>query len=416
MDPKLYRQISDFLCESRIPAEYESKSQQKKFVNQCEQYEFTDRLYKSKPSLRIVVQKHEFEPLMFLVHDDPTGGHLGINITLAKLREKYFWPKMHEDVEYYIKTCYKCQRRQKPSTHNEMHAIVAKAPFERIGIDFVGPLPKTSQGNRYILVAVDYFTKWPEAKATKRADVQTVVDFLYEEIICRHGPFKHLHSDRGTHFANALIKGLTEKFRIRHHLSSPYNPRANGQVERFNRTLCEALARQTEGVEDWDMFLAPSLYAYRTAPLKTTGMTPFYLTYGRGTTWPNEEIPKIDLKEHVENLMNKLPINRNQALQKVKEGKAKMIAKYNPKDPHQFKVGDKVWYYNAAKEKQYSGKLEPKMGDPMTIEEVLLNGSYRIGNHMGTLKTPINGDKLSRRYDRLDMEPIIVLPPPQSQI
>ena len=413
MDPTLFRQICDFLSEGRIPQTKETKTQQKKFKDFAEQFEFTDRLYKSKPNFRIVVQKHEFEPLMYLVHDDPIGGHLGINLTMSKLRERYFWPNMKKDVEFYIKSCYQCQRRQKPSTHNEMHAIVAKAPFERIGIDFVGPLPATSKGNRYILVAVDYFTKWPEAKATKRADAQTVVDFLYEEIICRHGPFRQLHSDRGTHFANALIKGLTEKFRIRHHLSSPYNPRANGQVERYNRTLCEALAKQTEGIEDWDMFLAPSLYSYRSAPLKATGITPFYLTYGRGTTWPNEETNGITLKERVETLMEELPIKRNEAHQKVKIGKEKMIANYSPKDPHQFKVGDKVWYYNAAKEKQYSDKLEPKMGEPMIIEDVLLNGSYRIGNHVGTLKTPINGDKLSRRYDRLNMEPIIVdLPPP----
>ena len=416
MDPLVFKQISEFLREGRVPLDKETRSAQEKFKVLCEQYEFDGHLYKQKPNRRRVIQRHEFEPLMYLVHDDPTGGHLGMNITLAKIKEKYYWPNMTKDVKYYIKTCYQCQRRQKPSTHNEMHAIVAKAPFERIGIDFVGPLTTTSKGNRYILVAVDYFTKWPEAKVTKRADAQTVVDFLYEEIICRHGPFKHLHSDRGTHFANTLIKGLTEKFRIRHHLSSPYNPRANGQVERFNRTLCESLARQTEGVENWDEFLAPSLYAYRTAPLKATGMTPFYLAYGRGTIWPNEEIPEIDLKERAESLLNDLPIKRNQAHEKVKQGKAKMIANYSPKDPHQFKEGDKVWYYNAAKEKQYSGKLEPKMGDPMVIEKVLLNGSYRIGNYLGTLKTPINGDKLSKRYDRLDMEPIVILPPPPSQI
>jgi len=242
MDLLVFKQISEFLREGRVPLDKETRSAQEKFKVLCEQYEFDGHLYKQKPNRRRVIQRHEFEPLMYLVHDDPTGGHLGMNITLAKIKEKYYWPNMTKDVKYYIKTCYQCQRRQKPSTHNEMHAIVAKAPFERIGIDFVGPLTTTSKGNRYILVAVDYFTKWPEAKVTKRADAQTVVDFLYEEIICRHGPFKHLHSDRGTHFANTLIKGLTEKFRIRHHLSSPYNPRANGQVERFNRTLCESLA------------------------------------------------------------------------------------------------------------------------------------------------------------------------------
>ena len=183
---------------------------------------------------------------MYLVHDDPTGGHLGMNITLTKIKEKYYWPNMTKDVEYYIKTYYQCQRRQKPSTHNEMHAIITKVPFERIGIDFVGPLTTTSKGNRYILVAVDYFTKWPEAKATKRADAQTVVDFLYEEIICHHSPPKHIHSDRGTHFVNEIIKGLMERFRMRHHKSTPYHSQTNGQVEHFNRTLCEALAKQTQ--------------------------------------------------------------------------------------------------------------------------------------------------------------------------
>ena len=105
-------------------------------------------------------------------------------------------------------------------------------------------------------------------------------------------------------------------------------------MERFNRTLCEALAKQTEGIEDWDMFLAPSLYSYHSAPLKATGMTPFYLTYGRGTTWPDEETKEITLKERVETLVEELPIKRNEAYQKVKVGKEKMIANYSPKDPH----------------------------------------------------------------------------------
>src|SRR5215208_4388139 len=110
MDPILFRQICDFLSEGRIPQTKETKTQQKKFSNFTQQFEFTDRLYKSKPSLRIVIQKHEFEPLMYLIHDDPTGGHLGINLTMAKLKEKYFWSNMQKDVEFYIKSCYQCQR------------------------------------------------------------------------------------------------------------------------------------------------------------------------------------------------------------------------------------------------------------------------------------------------------------------
>ena len=177
-----------------------------------------------------MIKKHQYEPLMYLLHDDPTGAHFGTSIMLAKIRQKYYWPGMAKDVETYVKTCYQCQRRGKSETHNEMHGIIAEAPFERIGIDFVGPLPETEEGNRYILVMVDYFTKWPEVKATKRADARTVVKFLYEEVICRHGPPIYLHSDRGTHFINQLVEGLSEKFRMRHHRSTPYRPQANGQV------------------------------------------------------------------------------------------------------------------------------------------------------------------------------------------
>ena len=108
MDPILFRQICDFLSEGRIPQTKETKTQQKKFKNFAQQFEFTDRLYKSKPSLRIVVQKHEFELLMYLIHDDLTGGYLGINLIMLKLREKYFWPNMQKDVEFYIKSYYQC--------------------------------------------------------------------------------------------------------------------------------------------------------------------------------------------------------------------------------------------------------------------------------------------------------------------
>ena len=175
-----------------------------------------------------MIQHHQYEPLMYLLHDDLTGGHLGVSIMLAKLRQKYYWSNMAKDVEAYVKTCYPCQRRGRSQTYNELYGIIVEVPFERIGIDFVGLLPETTEENRYILVAVDYFTRWPEAKATRRADVKIVVKFLYEEIICKYGPPIHLYSDRGIHFVNQLVEGLADKFRMRHHRLIPYRPQANG--------------------------------------------------------------------------------------------------------------------------------------------------------------------------------------------
>src|SRR3954467_9875430 len=89
-------------------------------------------------------------------------------------------------------------------------------PFERIGIDFVGPLEKTKDGNRYILVVTDYLTKWPEAGAMKEATADNVIQFLYDRIICRHGCPKIILSDRGAHFRNKLVDGLCERFKIKH--------------------------------------------------------------------------------------------------------------------------------------------------------------------------------------------------------
>src|SRR5947199_107063 len=123
--------------------------------------------------------------------------------------------------------------------------------FERIGIDFVGTLEKTKRRNRYILVVTNYLTKWPEAKTMKEATAENVVKFIYEGIICRHRCPKIILSDRGTHFRNKLVEGLCEKFEIKHKLSSPYHPQTNGLVERFNRTLCESLAKVSERENQW---------------------------------------------------------------------------------------------------------------------------------------------------------------------
>src|ERR1044072_3509411 len=94
--------------------------------------------------------------------------------------------------------------------NNELNPILPTGPWERVGIDFVRPLPLTSQGNQYIITAVDYFTRWPEARAVLQASAQQAAKFIYEEIICRHGTVDQIHSDQGTHFVNDLITRLAQ--------------------------------------------------------------------------------------------------------------------------------------------------------------------------------------------------------------
>src|ERR1044071_682002 len=102
---------------------------------------------------------------------------------------------------------------------------------------------------------MDYLTKWPEAKAMKNATAKDTVDFIYQEIICRHGCPKIILTDQGMHFKNKLMEELCKKFEIKHKLSSPYHPQTNGLVERFNKTLCESLAKVIEKENEWDKYI-----------------------------------------------------------------------------------------------------------------------------------------------------------------
>src|ERR1044071_9137013 len=124
------------------------------------------------------------------------------------------------------------------------------------------------QGNRYIITAIDYFTRWPEAKAVPQANAQNAAKFIYEEFICRHGTINIIHSDQETHFVNETINDLMKRFDMKHHKVTAYYPQANGLVERFNGTLKKTLAKISAGEEDSDDFLIAGLLVHRRLPLR----------------------------------------------------------------------------------------------------------------------------------------------------
>ena len=117
-------------------------------------------------------------------------------------------------------------------------------PFEKWALDFVGPIDLPSQGKRYILVCTDYVTKWVEAKALARAIEQSVVNFLFEDIFTRFGVPQEIVTDQGAQFTSKLVRGIVEKYKIKHCKSSPYHPQANGHVESTNKIL-EAIMTKT---------------------------------------------------------------------------------------------------------------------------------------------------------------------------
>ena len=204
-----------------------------KNVDKEEKYVQKNRvLYKIKDENKFrVIRRFELEGIMYMMHDHELSAHFGIQATYEKVKEKYWWKNMKRDVEKYVKSCDNCQRRNNPRGLHELHPIEVKEPFHMIGIDVIGPLPRTEEGNKYIVVAIDFFTKWPEAKAIKEANAKEISKFVYEEIICRHGCPKKILTDNGSEFNNQLTKNLIEKFNVQHKFSTPYHPKTNGLVE-----------------------------------------------------------------------------------------------------------------------------------------------------------------------------------------
>lgn len=365
---------------------------------------------KGEKGLR-VVRKYEFEGLMYMMHDNELSGHFGIEATIERIKEKYYWKNMRKDIEQYVKSCWECQMRGKPQGENRLQPIRVGEPFEIIGIDIVGPLKETMRRNKYIIVAIDYFTKWPESTAVKEATAQEVVEFIWKDIICRHGCPKKIISDRGTHFNNQLMEDLMKRMGINHRLSTPYHPETNGLVERFNKTLCQALAKL--GEDDWDLHIPSVLYAYRTKRNKSTKMKPFYIVYGRqDRNTLEKESDEMTMIKRIERIIEKLPIIRERVRGNIKEAqdKQKLYHDKKTKEKQVFEIGEKVLVYQAWRDKQWTGKLQEKFKGPYLIHEKLSNGVYKLKELNGKiLKTPQNGKWIKKFHSREGFDPRIVI-------
>ncbi|GJT82558.1 reverse transcriptase domain-containing protein [Tanacetum coccineum] len=161
---------------------------------------------------RCVDGKEAFE-ILKACHSGPTGGHYGANFTAKKIFDAgFFWPTIYKDAYEFVKTCDACQKQGKISQRDEMpqNAIQVCEIFDLWGIDFMGPFP-SSRGNKYILVAVDYLSKWVEAKALPTNDARVVVKFL-KSLFSRFGAPRAIISDRGTHFCNDKFDKVMSKY------------------------------------------------------------------------------------------------------------------------------------------------------------------------------------------------------------
>src|SRR5271168_2777361 len=178
-----------------------------------------------------------------------------------------------------------------------LHPIISVGPFSKWGIDYITCNPHSVGGHAYIILAVDYFTKWAEAMPTFEADGRTTTIFVFNHIIARFGVPQEIITDHGRHFRNVMMTELTDQLGLRHNSSTPYYPQSNGLVESINKVLV-VMIRRIIGIHrsNWHNMLFSVLWAYRTSVKTSTGFTPFQLVYGLEAVLPIEcEITSLQI-------------------------------------------------------------------------------------------------------------------------
>ncbi|CAJ2666715.1 unnamed protein product [Trifolium pratense] len=345
------------------------------------------------------------------VHEGINAQHLGGRSLARKaLRAGYYWPTMQQDAKDHVKKCDKCQR------HGDMHlapprelkSLSSPWPFAWWGMDLLGPFTKGLYQNRYLIVAVDYFTKWVEAEPLSDITSLRILRFFKRNMLARFGIPQVVVTDNGTQFTDKDFQAFLVALGTKQHFTSVEHPQTNGQAEAANRVILRGLRRRLDqNKKKWVEELDNVLWAYRTTPHSTTGETPFRMVYGTEAVIPVEigepsrrtEQP-LDEEQNDEALREELDLVeeiRTGASLKEATLKQKIAARHDTKViKREFEVGSLVLRRNADSQ---DGKLAPNWEGPYRVIDKTENGAYYLEDLRGKkLPRPWNAQKLKQYY------------------
>ena len=260
--------------------------------------------------------------------------------------------------------------------------------MERVAVDIAGPLPTSSSGNRYIVVAMDYFTKWPEAYPVPNQEATTVARVLVDEFFCRFGIPYELHSDQGRNFESKVFQECCNLLGIRKTRTTPLHPESDGMVERFNRTLGQELAKRCRhSQENWDEHLPTILMSYRSAEHESTGYTPAQLVMGRDLRLPVDLMMPRPPEEEEQGTSTNFAMTLRDRLKEVHAharsqlnitSQSMKLRKDTRATTETLVPGDMVWCYNPKRKKGQSPKLMSPWDGPYEVIQKMSSVTYRI--------------------------------------
>lgn len=332
-------------------------------------------------------------------HDLPIAGHVGSTRMLNRIKEKYSWKNMRTDIENYVKRCTQCQSNKALRQINRAPMQITStstAPFERISLDIVGPLPEAGRISlKYILTLQDDLTKFSVAYPISNITAEECLECLVH-FISLFGIPRMILTDQGTNFTAELFKETCKFLKIKQIWSSPYHPQTQGALERSHSTIKEYLKSfVNENQTDWHKYIYTAILAYNTNVHCTTKFSPHELLFGQKPYFPNslyEPSPSGTYHEYIKMLNHRLKLSREKALEYIAKSKERSKQYYDRHSrPVEYKVGDMVYVKNHARLRK---ALSPVWKGPYKVVKV-------HGNH--TLSVLINRRHVKHHYDELKL-------------
>ncbi|CAJ2652721.1 unnamed protein product [Trifolium pratense] len=284
--------VFEFLNTGNLPLDKKEAAKVKRRA--CAYVILNGKMYRrgfSIPLLRCV-EESEVASILGEIHEGINGQHVGGRSLARKaLRAGFYWPTMQADAKEHVKKCDKCQRHgdMHLAPPNELKTLSSPWPFSWWGMDLLGPFPTAAGQNKYLIVAVDYFTKWIEAEPLAHITTFNVLRFFKRNILARFGIPQVVITDNATQFTDKKVREFMAKIGTTQHFTSVEHPQTNGQAEAANRVILRGLKRRLDEAKGkWTEELHSVLWSYRTTPHSTTGETPFRLTYGTEAVIPVE--------------------------------------------------------------------------------------------------------------------------------
>lgn len=348
-------------------------------------------------TIRWVVPRGVRWQLLRANHDDV--GHFGFEKTLQRLRSNYWFPKMRRFTKKYVGACLECAHHKTPSgaKEGELHPITkVQVPFHTLHADHLGPFVRSKHKNSYLLVIVDSFTKYVNLTPVRSTKTKESIK-VFKNFFSYFGTPTRLVTDRGTSFTSRKFKHFIHKLGIKHILNSVATPRANGQVERYNRTILASLSTMSHGQspDKWDDYVQDVQMGINSTEHEVTKKSPTELLFGRRVTNPSQGVLSDVIDDMGGGMMNQsLPDIRNQAKNLIDQSQERNKERFDKrrKKCTQYKEGDLVRVIKAITGGTgQSKKLENKCQGPYRIKKILPHDRFVIED------TPLT--KKGRRFE-----------------